>query len=324
MNKCIRVDKLCDGRTDCPDGSDEGSRCGEKLCDHSTECSHFCHNAPEGIVCSCPLHMFLMMDDVTCSNDHPCDHWATCSQLCETNGRRYKCKCLENYTLSIDKFSCRSNANDTPYIIFSNRQEIRGIDLHTFAVKSFYTSLRNTIALDFLITPESIQIFWTDVMDDKIYRGTLIGMDSLSNVEPVIDSGLSTVEGLAVDWIGRNLYWVDSNIDQIEVAKIDGRFRRTLIAGNMESPRAIALDPRDGLLFWTDWDEIYPRIERCTMAAENRSVIVVIDKVQGAWPNGLTIDYSQRRLYWIDARFDSIHSTDYNGEDHHLVCTIND
>lgn len=62
----------------------------------------------------------------------------------------------------------------------------------------------------------------------------------------VVQTGLATAEGLAVDWIGQNLYWVESNLDQIEVAKLNGSFRRTLIAGDMESPRAIALDPRFG------------------------------------------------------------------------------
>lgn len=51
--------------------------------------------------------------------------------------------------------------------------------------------------------------------------------------------------------LGHNLYWVDSNLDQIEVSTINGSFRRTLIAGYMDSPRAIALDPLEGLLFWS-------------------------------------------------------------------------
>lgn len=190
--------------------------------------------------------------------------------------------------------------------------------MKTSAVKNFYTSLRNTIALDYLYTNESIQILWTDVIDDKIYKGSLIG-DSISNVEPVIHSGLSTAEGLATDWIGLNLYWVDSNLDQIEVAKITGEYRRTLIAGKMDSPRAIALDARDGLLFWTDWDESEPRIERCSMAGDYRVTIKKVYEVNGAWPNGLTLDYVNRRVYWIDARSDSIHSTDYDGADHHLI-----
>lgn len=143
--------------------------------------------------------------------------------------------------------------------------------------------------------------------------------DALRNVEAVVQSGLSTAEGLAVDWIGQNLYWVDSNLDQIEVARVNGSFRRTLVAGEMSSPRAIALDPREGLLFWSDWDKNDPRLERCSMAGEYRRTIMQVDQVQGAWPNGLTLDYTLKRVYWIDARSDSIHTTNYDGGDHHLV-----
>lgn len=109
-------------------------------------------------------------------------------------------------------------------------------------------------------------------------RGTLIG-GVLRNVEAVVQSGLLTAEGLAVDWIGHNLYWLDSNLDQIEVANVNGSFRRTLIAGDLSSPRAIALDPREGLLFWTDWDTNDPRVERCSMAGEYRTTIVHVNIV---------------------------------------------
>lgn len=317
-NVCIKVDQLCDGRMDCPDNTDEGFRCKDQLCDKTTrECSHTCHNAPEGFVCSCPEHLYLQPNLKDCKVDHACEHWGTCSQVCTPDGKHYKCSCKEGYTLTFDKFTCRSNNPDAPHVIFSNRQEIRGVDLNTLAVKNFYTSLRNTIALDFLWGNESVQIFWTDVIDDKIFRGTLTG-DSLSNVEAVVQSGLSTAEGLAVDWIGMNLYWIDSNLDQIEVAKTNGNYRRTLVAGDMVNPRAIALDPMEGLLFWTDWEEGAPRLERCTMAGEDRTTIKYVGS-DGGWPNGITLDYVLKRVYWIDARSDSIHTINYNGLDHHLV-----
>lgn len=273
---CIRVDKLCDGQIDCPDGSDEGYRCNEKICDHNTECSHFCHNAPEGFVCTCPLHLFLKPDGLHCSSKHACDHWGTCSQVCEQTDKRYKCSCRDGYTLHYDQFTCKSDNPDSPYVIFSNRQEIKSVDLKTLAVKNLFASLKNTIALDFLFTNGTVQIFWTDVIEDKIYRGTVVG-DSIRNVDPVVQSGLSTAEGLAVDWIGLNLYWVDSNLDQIEVAQVNGSFRRTLVAGEIYNPRAIALDPREGLLFWTDWDKNDPRLERCSMAGEYRRTIVQVN-----------------------------------------------
>lgn len=69
---------------------------------------------------------------------------------------------------------------------------------------------------------------------------------ALTSFDVVIQYGLATPEGLAVDWIAGNIYWVESNLDQIEVAKLDGTMRTTLLAGEVEHPRAIALDPRDG------------------------------------------------------------------------------
>ncbi|CAH1165542.1 unnamed protein product [Phyllotreta striolata] len=314
--KCIGVEKLCNDRNDCSDGTDEGARCSDMLCEHSFVCSHDCRNAPEGLICTCPKNLHLQADKVNCLATHPCEAWGTCSQLCVPRGSRFKCTCQENYVLQDDGFTCKSTDNGRPYVIFSNRHELRGVDLHTFGLKSFIASLKNTITLDFYHSNDTNVIFWTDVIDDKIYRGTVVG-GSLGNIEVVVQTGLSTAEGLAVDWLGENLYWVESNLDQIEVAKLNGSFRRTLVAGDMESPRAVAVDPRDGYLFWTDWDNQLPRIERCSLAGLDRKIVVKVDN--NGWPNGLTLDYTIRRIYWIDARSDSIHTSNYDGGDRREV-----
>ncbi|KAJ8961610.1 hypothetical protein NQ314_005912 [Rhamnusium bicolor] len=313
--KCITTDQLCDEQQDCKDESDEGLRCSDMLCEHSFVCSHDCHNAPEGLICSCPPHLHLQADRTHCLETHPCEAWGVCSQICVPRGSRYKCTCIDGYVMQEDGFTCKSDSGRA-FVIFSNRHELRGVDLHTFNLKSFISSLKNTIALDFYHTNETDMVFWTDVIDDKIYRGTVVG-GSLGNIEVVVQTGLSTAEGLAVDWIGQNLYWVESNLDQIEVAKLNGNYRRTLVAGEMESPRAIAVDPRDGYLFWTDWDNQLPRIERCSLAGMDRQIVVKV--ANGGWPNGLTLDYTMRRIYWIDARLDSIHTTNYDGGDTHEV-----
>lgn len=62
--------------------------------------------------------------------------------------------------------------------------------------------------------------------------------------------------------------------------------------------------PISRMLFWTDWDTSFPRIERASMSGEFRTVICRVDDIKdGAWPNGLTLDYVALRIYWIDARF---------------------
>lgn len=57
---------------------------------------------------------------------------------------------------------------------------------------------------------------------------------------------LSTLGGLAIDWIHDKLYWTDSGTSRIEVANLDGTHRKVLLWQNMEKPRAIALHPIEG------------------------------------------------------------------------------
>lgn len=66
--------------------------------------------------------------------------------------------------------------------------------------------------------------------------------------EKVVDSHLQHPDGVAVDWIARNLYWTDTGTDRIEVARLNGTSRRVLITENLEEPRAIALDPISGFV----------------------------------------------------------------------------
>ena len=96
-------------------------------------------------------------------------------------------------------------------------------------MRPLLSSLRNTVALDFYYTRAETFLFWTDVVDDKIYRGVLRQDTSITDITVMVENGLGTAEGLAVDWIGQNIYWVESKLDQIEVAKLDGRFRRYIL-----------------------------------------------------------------------------------------------
>ena len=73
-------------------------------------------------------------------------------------------------------------------------------------------------------------------------------------------------------------------------------------------------------MFWSDWESSRPRIERASMSGENRRNLFDIQRVAGGgWPNGLALDFDVERLYWIDARSNSIHTVTYDGLDHHVV-----
>lgn len=62
-------------------------------------------------------------------------------------------------------------------------------------------------------------------------------------------------------------------------------------------------------MYWTDWGEV-PKIERAGLDGSNRSLMV---EREIYWPNGLTLDYSQQKLYWADAKHNFIHRCNLDG-----------
>ena len=66
-------------------------------------------------------------------------------------------------------------------------------------------------------------------------------------------------------------------------------------------------------IFWTDWGSV-AKIEKATLHGKNRKAIITKDIW---WPNGLTIDFTLNRIYWIDAKLKRIETCDFNG--HHRI-----
>ena len=62
----------------------------------------------------------------------------------------------------------------------------------------------------------------------------------------------------------------------------------------------------------------YPRIERCGMNGDlsTRRVLVDSDIV---WPNGLTLDYAEQKLYWLEAKLGYIAVVDWEGNNRKTI-----
>jgi len=62
-------------------------------------------------------------------------------------------------------------------------------------------------------------------------------------------------------------------------------------------------------MYWTDWGEV-PKIERAGMDGTHRAIII---EKEIYWPNGLTLDYGEQKLYWADAKYNFIHRSNLDG-----------
>ncbi|KAA8590699.1 hypothetical protein FQN60_014633 [Etheostoma spectabile] len=179
----------------------------------------------------------------------------------------------------------------SPLLLFANRRDVRLVDAEGVRGESaiVVSDLEDAAAVDFLYS-EGL-IFWTDVSEEAIKQthwnqSSNSLKEALGTGQTVVVSGLDSPDGLACDWLGRKLYWTDSETNRIEVANLDGTSRKVLFWMDLDQPRAIALNPAQ------------------------RKVIVVVDIY---WPNGLTIDLVEQKLYWADAKLSFIHRANLDG-----------
>ncbi|NXV16075.1 NID2 protein, partial [Cepphus grylle] len=185
------------------------------------------------------------------------------------------------------------------FLLYAQGQQIgylplNGTRLQKEAAKTLL-SLHGSIVVGIDYDCREKTIYWTDVAGRTISRASL---EPGSEPETIINSGLISPEGLAVDHLRRAIFWTDSGLDRIERARLDGSERRVLFDTELVNPRAIAVDPVRGNLYWTDWNREAPKIETSTVNGANRRVLVNKDI---GLPNGLTFDPFSKLLCWADA-----------------------
>lgn len=87
------------------------------------------------------------------------------------------------------------------------------------------------------------KLFFADVNIDVI---KVVDMTNESNTKPIVDTGLITVNGIAVDWLANNIFWSDSGAKMIEVARLDGTSRKVILNENLNDPRSVIVYPKRG------------------------------------------------------------------------------
>ncbi|XP_042234557.1 low-density lipoprotein receptor-related protein 4-like [Homarus americanus] len=205
-----------------------------------------------------------------------------------------------------DNRQCNEEPNN--YLIFAAKGMLGRISLDTkplWDVPLGVSATSRPIDVDFHRKKDLL--FYTDADQDLI---RVVSLKNLSMPWALTTSNYVTPDGLAVDWLADNIYWTDAGRKAVEVARLDGTCQKVIIKTLLMEPRAIAVFPSEGLLFWTDWGNM-SKIERSYLDGTERKVLLDVDI---GWPNGLTIDYKMRRIFWNDAKGDTIGSSDLDGE----------
>lgn len=190
----------------------------------------------------------LLEDGKACADINECiETPGVCSQYCSNTPGSYYCKCNDDYyERQNDEHTCKRKDKVEPWIVFTNKYYVRNMSIDASIYSLVHQDLMNVVALDYDMLGQ--KMYFCDVTAKTIFRSTF----GSGEKEPIIRHDSHGLEGIAIDWIGRKLYWLDRHSKNLDVAELDGTKRKTLKTG-IADPRALVVHPGTGYLYFTSW-----------------------------------------------------------------------
>ena len=182
----------------------------------------------------------------SCGEDRSvCDRNADCQY--NNQFQEYRCHC--HYGFIGDGYQCDpAPVHEGPFILFAQGMTILRMTIpdNENAVSGYPLITKPhqiTVGLD--VDCLNGYIFWSDVHNGTIlrapYNGSLSETVSPSHISS--EDTPSAPEGIAIDWVSRNIYWTDSKRKTVEVSNLDGSLHKVLINEKLANPRGIAVHP---------------------------------------------------------------------------------
>lgn len=165
-----------------------------------------------------------------------------CQQICLISAQQTcTCKCEIGFQLDSNNKSC-VKIND--FLLYTQPHNILGTPLTSKISSSPMLSIEG------IDSPPAVDFDYAEgfIYYNSIKRPGSINRVSLKgNTNPqLVIQTYSSFRGIAVDWLGRNIYWADTSLQEISVSNLNGSFKKTLFYKEVISPREIVLHPKRG------------------------------------------------------------------------------
>ncbi|XP_036065103.1 prolow-density lipoprotein receptor-related protein 1-like isoform X3 [Onychomys torridus] len=304
---CLRFSMVCDGREDCADGSDEGGECSTSACSPG-QCYHSCYPSPTGPVCACVPGFELESSGQICQDVNECQQPAgrPCSQTCINTEGSYICACHPGYLLGPDGHTCKATGAE-PILLVAIEFNLFLSGLRSLKEDILATTDKRLAIHSLDYDLEDQKVFWADPNAESIRW-----ISMATKKDGMVVRGIKP-ECIVVDWIGRNLYWIDGRADQILAIQLTAVGREnseyTVVLDDLIQPQSLALDPLNGLMYWSEIGE-EPQIEQAGMDGSSRKILVN----QGLGrPTSIALDLLSWKIFWSDEKFHCIGSANLDG-----------
>ncbi|XP_036450335.1 prolow-density lipoprotein receptor-related protein 1 [Colossoma macropomum] len=309
--ECVNPELVCDGVTHCQDGSDEGLGCLNN-CSSSRrpQCEHYCISTPQGAKCGCRAGFKLQADGLFCVDIDECKDTQppVCSHKCHNTHGSYVCQCQPGFLLEPDGSTCKSP--EEPHLLAAVQFELLFKDLRSGNLQILLPPGQTPIfSLDYDWMEQ--KLFWVNLEEESI-KFAVHG--DKGNIKALVKGVKS--DSIAVDWVGRNLYWVDGVARQILAVRLGSSVVKpqnyiVIVDEDLEQPRSLVLLPQKGMMLWSEIGS-EPRIERAGMDSSQRKVVL---RHSLSWPVAMAVDILTDRMYWTDEKLKHIASATLDGED---------
>ncbi|XP_033759059.1 low-density lipoprotein receptor-related protein 4-like [Pecten maximus] len=163
-----------------------------------------------------------------------------------------------------------------------------------------------------LVYGTNLSVFTTDSVNEKIFAyshesESIIEITQHARTGNWMSRDLimvaATVKCITVDWMSRNIFWVEHGSEYISVANYEGQYRKWLISQAWADD--IRVDPRNKKIFWLN--SSLGLVEGANLDGSEHVNIGYTDKQFAA----LTIDCAAQRLIMFDLHSRKLVSIDY-------------